>query len=199
MLLDIIKQFNWVDILVLIILFRICYVAAKNGFTIEIFKLPGTILAIYLGMHYYILLGNILHGYIGEEIIPLEFLDFISFVFLATLGYLFFLILRAAFSRFLKLEAVAVLNRWGGLILGIGRAFLLASLAIFMLYISSTDYFKESAKKSYSGAKLFKIAPSTYSFVLDNFIAKFWPKEKYNEIIPEVEQNFFSKPQEGKK
>ncbi len=193
---DIVKQFNWVDIFVIIILIRICYVSMKSGFSAEVFKLPGTVLAIYLAFHYYIGLGDIVRKYVSEEMVPLEFIDFICFVLLVLLGYLLFLILREAFSRFLKLEAVPLVNRWGGLVLGAGRGILLAGLVIFMLFISSADYFKESVKKSYSGTRLFKVAPLTYRVVLEDFIVKFFPDEKYNEVVSDIEQNFFSK-QEG--
>lgn len=188
MLLDIIKQFNWVDIFVILILFRVCYIAMNRGFNVELFKLPGTILAIYLSFHYYSLLTDAIVNFIGDDKVPLEFLDFICFIALAILGYLFFIILREAFLRFIKLEAIPTLNKWGGLFLGIGRAFLLTSLIIFALVISSVDYFKTSVTESYSGSRFYKIAPATYQYIWGNIMSKFTPAEKFNETILEVEE-----------
>ncbi len=52
MLLNIIKQLNWVDIFVLIVLLRTAYISRKAGLPREFFKLLGTVLAIYLSLHF---------------------------------------------------------------------------------------------------------------------------------------------------
>jgi len=190
MLVDIIKQFNWVDILIIIILFRIVYVAFKNGLTSDFFKFLGTIAAIYLSMHYYTLFSD----WIGKQIpvagdkLPLEFLDFLSFLSIAIIGYLIFVLVRIAFSRFIQMKAVPKLNKWGGLLLGIGRGFLLTGLLTFMLVISSISYLKNSVTSSYSGKYLLKIAPATYSLLWNGFFSKIMPNEKFNETIPEIQK-----------
>ena len=56
MIVEIIKQFNWVDIFVIILSVRVLYIAVKNGLPVELFKLLGTIAAIYLSLHYYTIL-----------------------------------------------------------------------------------------------------------------------------------------------
>jgi uncharacterized membrane protein required for colicin V production len=188
MLLQMIKQFNWIDIFIIILLFRICYIAIKNGLIAELFKLSGTILAVYLSFHYYTYLSDIVRQrFIGQKL-SLEFLDFLCFAFLAVLGYLALVLCRQVFSYFIKMEALPQLNRWGGLILGISRGFLLSSLIIFVLFISSIAYLKNSVIHSYFGGRLFKIAPTTYSKVWFGFASKFIPQEKYNSTIQEVEQ-----------
>ena len=192
MLVDMIKQFNWVDILNIIILFRIGYVAFKNGLTSDFFKFLGTIAAIYLSMHYYTLFSD----WIGKQIpvagdkLPLEFLDFLSFLSIAIIGYLIFVLVRIAFSRFIQMKAVPKLNKWGGLLLGIGRGFLLAGLLTFMLVISSISYLKESVASSYSGKYLLKIAPATYSSLWNVFFSKIMTNEKFNETILEIQKGF---------
>jgi len=186
--LQVIRQFNWVDIFVIILLFRICYIAIKNGLVSELFKLSGTILAVYLSLHYYTFLSDIVRQRFITQKLSLEFLDFLCFVFLAVLGYLALVILRQVFSYFIKMEALPLLNKWGGLILGISRGFLLSSLVIFVLFISSITYLKNSVIDSYFGRRLFKIAPTTYGKVWFGFASKFIPQEKYNSTIQEVEQ-----------
>ncbi len=191
MLLGIIKQFNWVDILVIIILFRIGYIAIKNGLLWEFFKLLGTILAVYLSLHYYTLLSDMMGQRLPsiKEKAPLEFLDFLSFVVLAIIGYLIFVSLRIVFHRFIKMEAVPNLNKWGGLVLGIGRGFLLAGLITFMLAISSINYLRNSVNDSYSGRQLFKVVPNTYSWLWNNIASKFMTGEKFNKTILEVQKD----------
>jgi hypothetical protein len=83
---------------------------------------------------------------------------------------------------------VPVLNKWGGLVLGILRGFLLAGLIIFMLAISTLTYLRNSAIKSYLGKGLFKVAPATYSWLWGNITSKFMTNEKFNKTILEVSE-----------
>ena len=191
MLLGILKQINWVDIFVLLLFIRVCFIAAKVGFPIELFKFAGTITAAYLSLHYYLVLsGYLINSLALEKKIPAEFLEFIVFLVLAAGGYSIFMLLRSIFSRFLKMEAVSFLNKWGSMILGIARATILASLIIFMFAISSIGYFKNSVKASYSGKRLFSIAPDTYSWLWNSVISKFTTSEKYNETVVVISEKF---------
>lgn len=187
-LLNILKQFNWVDIFFVILLIRITYVALKNGFSAELFRLLGTILAIYLSLHYYISFSDYIIGRSGTNNIPAEYLTFSAFVFLVILGYAIFLLLGRVFSRFIQMEAVPNLNKWGSLILGIIRSFLLMSLIIFILVVAPLGYFRDSVNNSYSGKRLFKIAPSTYAWMWNSIMSKFRTQEKFNETILQVQK-----------
>ena len=189
MILNIIKQFNWVDIFVIILLFRICYIAIKSGFVVELFKFLGTVLAIYLSLHYYTALADLVTRYLFiKENMPLEFLDFIAFIILVIIGYLVFVILRGVFSQLIKTEAAPNLNRWGGLVLGIVRGILFSSLIIFILVISSVSYFKNSAGNSYLGKRLFKVAPTTYTKLWNGLMSKFMTGEKFNQAIIDIQE-----------
>jgi uncharacterized membrane protein required for colicin V production len=194
MLLNILKQINWVDIFVLILGVRICYIAVKSGFPVELFKLIGTITAIYLSLHYYILLSGYIKGWLSMgDRLPQEFLQFIVFLVLACVGYYAFMVLRSIFYRFLKMEAVSTLNKWGSLILGVARTALLASLIMFMFVISSVSYFNSSVKTSYMGKHLFMVAPDTYSWLWNNFVSKFAAGEKYNDTVTLTSEEFLIK------
>jgi uncharacterized membrane protein required for colicin V production len=193
MLLNIISQLNWVDLVIIILLFRIGYIAIKNGLSVEIFKLLGTILAIYASLHYYTITSDYVRSLINKEEVPLEFLDFLSFSVLAILSYLAFVLLRSIFYRFIKMEAVPRLNKWGGFVLGLGRAFLLVGLVVFALVISSVTYLRNSAAGSYSGRRLFNVAPSAYSWLWNSIASKFMSGEKFNKAIAEVQENFAQK------
>lgn len=187
MILDIAKQFNWIDIFVIIIALRICYVAVKSGFLAEFFKILGTIFAIYLSLHYFTALSEFIQEHIPQKAIPMEFLDFLSFLELAIVGYLVFAILRQIILRFIKMEAVPKLSRWGGLILGVARIFLLTSLIMFTLVISTITYFSRSVTASYSGKYLFKIAPAVYSSLWNGLVSKFATKERFNQDVLDIQ------------
>lgn len=190
MLLEFLQGFNWIDILVITLLLRICYVAIKKGLLSEFFKLLGTIAAIYLSLHYY----TILSDWVGERLpvvkekAPLEFLDFLMFLVLAILGYLIFVALRFTFYRFIKTEATPRLNQWGGFILGMARGFLLLGLVIYALVISSIGYLKTSVKNSYLGGRIIQLAPDTYAWLWNNIMSKFITSEKFNQTVIEAQE-----------
>ncbi len=184
------KSINWVDIFVVILLTRICYVAVKTGLPTEIFKLLGTICAIYLACHYYIRVSNFLNNYLhlkGEG--GVDFLNFLAFLALASLGYFIFVIIRGVFVKLIRMEAVSLLNSWGSFILGIGRFCLFASLLFFILTISNIGYLKHSLTDSFSGPKLFKLAPKVYTSLWDNLMSRFIDKEAFNKSILEVQSS----------
>ncbi|MFA5149812.1 MAG: CvpA family protein [Candidatus Omnitrophota bacterium] len=191
MLLNILKQINWVDIFILILTLRISFIAVKSGFPVELFKFIGTVTATFLSLHYYIILAGYASNWfsLGKRI-SLGFLEFLVFLALAIAGYCLFILVRSVFSRFLKMEAVSALNRWGGLFLGLARAALLSSLIMFVLAISSVGYFKESVKESYLSQRLFSVAPDTYTWLWNSVISKFSVTEKYNEVIPSIKADF---------
>ncbi len=188
MLLDIIKQFNWLDILLIIILFRMGYISMKTGIPVVFFKLLGTLVAVYLSLHYYTNLSGLLAQRlpVNKEKMPLELLNLLSFIFLAIAGYLILLPPRVVFSRFIKMEATPNLNKWGGLVLGIARGFLLVGLVTFMLVISGSGYLKKSVTNSYLGRRAFYVAPNTYTWLWNKITSKFMTGEKLNEAIPSL-------------
>ena len=191
MLLNVLKQINWVDILVLILVVRTCFIAAQSGFPIELFKFLGTLAAIYLSLHYYVVLADYAMNWLslgGRT--PVEFSEFVIFLVLAIAGYCIFVLLRSIFYRFLKMEAVSGLNKWGSLVLGVARGVFLASLIMFMMFISSIGYFRDSVKASYSGRRLFMVAPDTYSWLWSGVASKFVPAEKFNAAVTSVKEEF---------
>lgn len=185
-MLEIIKRLNWVDILFVIVLIRIGYIAVKSGFLTEFFKILGTIFAAFLSLHYCTSLTNYVKGWAFLKPVSLEFLDLISYIILAVIAYLVFVVLRVAILRFIKMEPVPKLDRWGALVLGLLRGILLNSLIVFALVTSTILYFRYSAFESYSGKTVFKIAPAVYSGIWNGIASKFMTKDKINESIFEV-------------
>lgn len=188
---DIIKQFNWIDIVVVILLMRMGYIALKNGLPSELFKFLGTVSSIYLSLHYYSSWSAILKERTLKNM-PLEFLNFFSFLVLVFLGYLIFVILRKLVLKLITVEPVEKLNQWGGFVLGIIRAGLMISLLIFILVISNINYLKNSVEDSYLGKRIFNIAPTTYAVLWNNLASKFMTDEAFNKNIPDIVSSFES-------
>ena len=186
---NIITSINWVDLVSVVILARIFYIALETGLKEEGFKFLGTIAGLYLSQHYYIIFGRSISSRFPavNEAMPLAFLCFFSYIFLAFLGYAIFIFLRLIFKMFVKAQIAENINRWVGLVLGAVRAFLLVSMILFGMAISTTTYFKDSVFSSFMGSALVRVAPVTYR-MLWTVTSKFMLGEKFNEhtvLIPE--------------
>jgi uncharacterized membrane protein required for colicin V production len=187
---QILSQFNWFDIFALIIICRISYVALKTGFTTEIFKLLGIIFATYLALHYFSTLSEFVHGRLGLKIISLVLLDLLAFIFLVLIGVVIFVFLRLTFLRFLKMEAVPHLQRWGGFVLGFIRSFFVIGLISFLFVAFNLTYLERGVRLSYSGGQFFALAPRCYKWIWNNLTSKFMTQEKYNPSISQIVEGF---------
>ena len=189
MLFNIISQINWLDLVIIVIIFRVCYIAIEAGVFVELFKILGTLAAIYFSLHYYTSLGFSIQNTLGLKNISLQFFNFISALVISIFSYFVFVILRKVALRAGKTESIPLFSKWGGIILGITRSFLLASLILFMLAICGNSYLKESVKYSYTGSRIFKVAPDTYSLLWEGLFSKFAPTERLNKSVTEVQKS----------
>lgn len=190
MVLEVLSKFNFLDYIILIVFLRICYIAAKMGLSVEIFKFLGVIFSIYIALHYYTGISDIIQRRFLPKVMPLEFVDFIFFVLFIVLGHLCFLGLRVVFSRFIQLDAIPKINQFLGLVLGFGRGILIVGLLSFALAISSIAYFRSSVKHSYLGSKAFIVLPQTYNWLWNNIFSKFSAQEKINPMVAEITEKF---------
>ena len=193
MVMEIFNQFNFLDVVILIILFRICYIAVKMGLAVEFFKLLGVLFSIYFASHYYTYFSDMIQQRFIPGGMPLEFMDFIIFIILACAVYLVFVLLRVTFSRFMKMEAAPKINKYGALILSLARGYFTVGLLIYVLMISSVSYLSNSVKHSYLGSRSFSISAQTYNWIWESILSKFSPQEKPNSVVNEVRDNFIKK------
>jgi uncharacterized membrane protein required for colicin V production len=185
-ILELSGRLNWVDILVFIVFLRLVFISLRQGLGIEFFKLLATICGAYLALHYYFLLASFLNGRAASKSQPELFLELTAYALLFFLGYLFFWALRFFTFRFLSAEVNSELSKWGGLVFGVLRAFLLSSLILFAILVPKSAYFKESVRYSLSGNYFLKVAPSVYTFIWESIVSKFNSGEEYNSAVREV-------------
>lgn len=183
MLIDILRQINWLDIFVVILLIRICYISVKNGLPIQLFWFLGSISSVYLSLHYYSVFSSFLSKRFPAHWMPQEYWCLVAFVFLALAGYFLFVLLQKFFSRYIVLEATPKLNKYGGLFLGMLRGVLVAGLIIFLFSISTFAYLQKTVSYSFSGKHLSRVAPATYSWLWNNIMSKFMISERLNSSI----------------
>jgi len=188
--LELISRFNWIDIFIGCVVFRILWISFRGGIVLEFFKLLGTIFAIYLSLHYYISLSKFVQLLSGLEIIPEGIFCFFWFCILATCGYMISLLIRELLAKFIKTEIAETVNHWGGLILGTFRGVLLTGLLLFILAISTVNYFPSSIKHSNFGIFFVRAPVVVYRGIWEGVTSRFFTDEKYNQAINEIEERF---------
>lgn len=191
MISDILKQLNWIDFLMAVLFLRIIFMALSTGFALELFKLLGTLASLYLSLHYFTLFTDWVGGRTpaAKGKIPLQFMDFISLIAIAIIGYLMFVALRLVFDRFIKTEIHPLVNKAVALILGSFRGLFLTSLIAFLLVGSSISYLKDSVRSSFTGRRAFNLAADTYSWTWDHIASKFSVGERFNSTVLEVQKD----------
>ncbi len=191
MISDILRQLNWIDFLMLVLFLRIIFMALSTGFALELFKLSGTLASLYLSLHYFTLFTDWMGGRApgAKSKLPLQFMDFISLVAIAIMGYLMFVGLRLVFDRFIKMEIYPLVNKSVAFMLGFFRGLFLMSLITFILVSSSVTYLKDSVRNSFTGRRVFNLAADTYSWTWERFASKFSVGERFNSTVLEVQKD----------
>lgn len=179
-----VTKFNWIDIVIVCLILITSYKGSQKGFLTEMFKLLGVILSIYLSLHYFSKASDYLLNHFKN--LDVIFSDFVCFVVIVVLSYAAVTLLREVFSHFVKVEAVSVLERWGGLALGFARGLLLVSMLLIIFHLSTVPYLKGSVKKSYLGAQLALSDVKVYEFLFNGIASKFAQEERLNKDIYEV-------------
>lgn len=158
---DILRHINWVDVLVVIIIIRISYIAFQDGLSHEIFPVITVVAGIVICLNYYNKIGS----YISENLLkmPLPVANFLSFLVLAVGTGLIFKLVRMLLDKIIKVEWHPLIERFGGLVFGIVRAFLVTSLVMMTITLAPFKYLQWSVRdKSVTGMYILRIGPSIY-------------------------------------
>lgn len=184
----ILKSINWVDVAMLILFIRIVFIGVKTGFVTEFFKLFGLLTALFFGFHYYSRLSAFV---VQKTSWSPDWLELMFFVMLVSLAVVVIVFLREGFFILFKFETThAGLNQWGGGILSVVRAVLLASLIMYGILLTNVPYLQKQTFISVAHKLALKAAPNTYFFIYKNLIDKFFVREKLNdEVFKVVSQN----------
>lgn len=165
---------NWVDFLIIGIIARTCFIGIKTGTGIELFKLLGLWFVTAVSFHIY---TTPLSDYLNTKLpaLPLDAGDAFVFCCLVTVITLLFRVIRESFFLLVKIEAHNVLDKWLGLFIGCFRGFWIASIALFIMTISTVQYLEISAKSSLIGHNLLYLAPGIYKGSGEGFISRIIP------------------------
>ena len=177
---EIINQSNWVDILILAVILRIIYIAFKQGLIVELFKVCALVSGVFISLHYFTRFTQIFHL---RPTIPADFIDTIFLVTILVFVLVLFHFIRQGILVGFKVHPVEILDKWGAVILGIGRATLVASVILLVLYFSTINYLRASVVDSFSGKRLLRVAPQVYEVIFTGVVSKFFPREKMNAVV----------------
>jgi len=164
-------RFNWVDVLFVTLLIRIGYIGFKNGLLPEFFRLLGLSIAFILSFNNYTSVSSFLSSHTKWTDANLDVISFLA-IFLAVL--FIFKVLAILARGFQGGENISPVNRAIGLMLGLARGILLASL-IYTLFINSPfEYLHRSAEeRSFSGKYISDIPGLVYKVGIN-----FYPGER---------------------
>lgn len=164
---NIIAKINWVDILAVIIVLRISYVAMQDGLSREIFPLVSTALTAAVSVHYYRDLALFAQGMIN---MPVSILNLLAFLALVIGVGLIFKLVRALVDTLMKVTWHPLVEKAGGLIFGLARASIVVSIVLVIMSITPLPYLQYSMKeRSLTGPYFLKIAPGISSKIAWSF------------------------------
>jgi len=155
-------NFNWVDIIAFIISLRVCFIAVKNGFVAESFKILGILAGLFFSFCFYKNLGGFFSSHLS--FLNSKFSEIISFLFIFVLLYILARYLRVLVTLLFKIEPHDIIDRWVSLALGIARSALLISTIFFLASLANIDYINRSLTGSFSFSLLRKAAPAVYNW-----------------------------------
>lgn len=159
---EIVYKLNWVDVLVVIIMIRICYVAFMDGLSHEMFPLIGSVIVLITSLRYYQTFGSA----ISQNLFGFspEVANFLSFtIIIIGMGFIV-RVLKGLLDKIVQVSWHPILEKFGGLVLGIAKGAIVTSLVLIMLALLPLPYLQWSIReRSLTGMSFLRIGPVIYS------------------------------------
>ena len=181
---ELITKINWVDVLVVILMLRISYVAFRDGLSHEIFSFLGSILIVVLVMRYYILFGSFIS--LNAMNMPIEISNFLSFLILVVSSGFIVRLLRVILDKVVNIKWHPMIERFGGLAIGMMKAYIVTGMVLMTISLMPLSYLSWSIKDKSLTGKYFLVAPMEIYNSLESF-------------LPEIKVDKVNKPGASKK
>lgn len=157
------SRINWLDILIAILLIRASYIGYSKGFSVEIFKIIGTLGALVAALGYYLNLAELIEL---KSFVPPEVAEGLSFGAIVVGALFAFMFIRVLLEKVIKLQFSSAIEQFAGAALGLVRGVALTSLLLLFLNFLPSDYLKRSINEtSLLGPGISKAAPAVYSWI----------------------------------
>lgn len=160
---EVFQRINWVDVLVVILLFRTSYIGAQSGLSNEIYRIIGVLIGLFFSIKYYSPLASRITASIA---LPQEIVEGVIFLILILLSMLTMKLTALGLTKIVKLAFAEKIERWGGFIIGLFRGAILMSFLFMLFGIFQVDYLVKSVEeRSLTGPYIEKVAPNIYQVI----------------------------------
>ncbi len=158
---EILSKLNWVDVLIVILIVRTSYVSLHDGLSHEILPLIGSIFMLIVPIHYYKGIASFLYN-IGFAI-PIDILNLSIFILSVVCVGVIFRFLKIIIDKIINVSWYPLIERFGGLLAGIIRGAILASIVLMIIVLIPLSYLQWSVRdRSLMGVHFLRIGPSIY-------------------------------------
>lgn len=171
---------NGIDLLMAVIIALVVYIRRNDGIVAELFKVFGIVCTVFITLHYYARLADLLSSQFFGRDVPTKCF---AFCFLFVLIFVAFTFISSGWSLILRIKSFEVVDRWGNLILSLVRGYIICSMLFLALILSNYDYVASKAKESMSKPLFSNAAVELYKISYSHLVEKFFPGEKINEEV----------------
>lgn len=190
MLMDFIKSFNWVDILLVCVCVRAIFVGFKTGFITEFFKATGLIFAIFVTLHYFSTLTVLFAAQV--KLFELPTVAILMFLALWAATTYIFKLIREGLMMVFSIQAHPAVDKWGGAFLSSLRGVVVASMVFYVILLSYNPDVIRVAQDSLARQVVSYLPTGIYTGIFNGFVVKFVPGEKISNealLVPEILEN----------
>jgi uncharacterized membrane protein required for colicin V production len=180
MFMHFIHSLNWVDIVVLGLAIRIIFIGMQTGIMSEFMKVLGLIVALFVSFQYYIIVGGFIK--LGGKI-PDGFFIAAGFLVIWGVVTVVFKFLRQGLFALFTVQTITALDKWGGVLLAVGRFILTASMVMFVFLVTGNEYLQTKTADAFSRPYFVDVAPRLYKGLSDKFVSRVAPDLKYNSAV----------------
>ncbi len=169
---EILAQLNWVDLIGIIIVVRTFYIGIRQGLLIEIFKVTGFGIGLFMAVTHYRNWGAVIAE---KSVLPLWEAEVLTFGVIFVVGYGIFFLLRLLLMKMMTLQIRGAWDRIGGGVVGLARGCLvMIFLEVTALCLAApTGYLSQSIReRSFFGPPLLTGGKVTYQ-VANQFSSSF--------------------------
>ncbi len=158
------SRFNWVDVLAIILFFRMSYIGFQMGLFVELIKLVGLITGFFVSFRYYQSAGDWISA---RAPLSIEWSSAIAMVLLVALVYVAVSKLCQLLGKVMQISFQNNVSKIGGLLIGLVRAGLMTSVVLVVCRQLPSPYLTASIEeRSLSGNVLSHMAPGVYDSVM---------------------------------
>ena len=154
------NRINWVDVLAVILLVRMGYIGFRLGLGAELLKLAGLVTGFFAGFRYYQQAGDWLAQ---KSFLSTEWASVVAMGLIVLSSYFVVTRVFRVLEKVVQISFEKRLNQVGGMLAGMGRGLLIASVVLVACQQLPAPAMQDSIRQhSMSGRAVSQIAPVVY-------------------------------------